>query len=160
MGSAARTRETACVYYQRFFAPPQQRVIFQSARILDGHGEKMSFVQPFDCASFQTQPSLLYEDCLHVTCQASNVIFSRNRIIGPFMYAIDLDSSSSGNLVTNNYMEDCVWEGVFTECRLMRVQSACHRRLYSLLSSLRLLHGCRSRHAQYHHREHDCRQGG
>jgi hypothetical protein len=32
------------------------------------------------------------------------------------MYAIDLDSSSSGNLVTNNYMEDCVWEGIFTEC--------------------------------------------
>ena len=33
------------------------------------------------------------------------------------MYSIDLDSSSSGNLVTNNYMKGCVWEGVFTECK-------------------------------------------
>jgi hypothetical protein len=32
------------------------------------------------------------------------------------MYSIDLDSSSSGNLVTNNYIEGCIWEGVFTEC--------------------------------------------
>jgi parallel beta-helix repeat protein len=33
------------------------------------------------------------------------------------MYAIDLDSSSSGNLVVNNYMTGCIWEGIFTEYR-------------------------------------------
>ena len=37
------------------------------------------------------------------TVTAQNVIFTRNRIIGEFMYSIDLDSSSSGNLVHNNY---------------------------------------------------------
>jgi hypothetical protein len=49
------------------------------------------------------------------TVTAQNVIFTRNRIIGEFMYSIDLDSSSSGNLVHNNYMRGCVWEGIFTE---------------------------------------------
>ena len=50
------------------------------------------------------------------TVSTTNAIFVRNRILGPFMYSIDLDSSSSGNLVTNNYMEGCIWEGIFTEC--------------------------------------------
>lgn len=49
------------------------------------------------------------------TVMAANVIFVRNKILGPFGYAIDLDSSSSGNLVTNNYMQGCLWEGIFTE---------------------------------------------
>jgi parallel beta-helix repeat protein len=49
------------------------------------------------------------------TVMAANVIFTRNTILGPFAYAIDLDSSSSGNLVTNNYMKGCLWEGIFTE---------------------------------------------
>ena len=49
------------------------------------------------------------------TVMATNVIFTRNRISGPFMYSIDLDSSSSGNLVHNNLCEGPVWEGIFTE---------------------------------------------
>ena len=49
------------------------------------------------------------------TVMASNVIFSRNTILGRFGYAIDLDSSSSANLVVNNYMKGCLWEGIFTE---------------------------------------------
>jgi parallel beta-helix repeat protein len=49
------------------------------------------------------------------TVMTANVIFARNTILGPFGYAIDLDSSSSGNLVTNNYMKGCLWEGIFTE---------------------------------------------
>ena len=49
------------------------------------------------------------------TVMASNVIFTRNTILGGFGYAIDLDSSSSANLVVNNYMKGCLWEGIFTE---------------------------------------------
>ena len=49
------------------------------------------------------------------TVTAQNVIFARNKILGSFMYAIDLDSSSSENLVHNNYIEGPVWEGIFTE---------------------------------------------
>jgi len=55
------------------------------------------------------------------TVMAANVILSRNMIRGPFMYSIDLDSSSSGNVVTNNHCgldgsgEGPVWEGIFTE---------------------------------------------
>ena len=49
------------------------------------------------------------------TVMTQNVIFSRNTILGPFMYSIDLDSSSSANIVHNNYMEGPVWEGIFTE---------------------------------------------
>ena len=43
------------------------------------------------------------------------MIFSRNTILGAFGYAIDLDSSSSANLVVSNYMKGCLWEGIFTE---------------------------------------------
>jgi parallel beta-helix repeat protein len=49
------------------------------------------------------------------TVIAANVIFSRNTILGGFGYAIDLDSSSSANLVVNNFMKGCLWEGIFTE---------------------------------------------
>jgi parallel beta-helix repeat protein len=49
------------------------------------------------------------------TVMASNVIFTRNTILGGFGYAIDLDSSSSANLVVNNYMKGCLWEGIVTE---------------------------------------------
>ena len=49
------------------------------------------------------------------TVITANVIFSRNTILGSFGYAIDLDSSSSANLVVNNYMKGCLWEGIFTE---------------------------------------------
>ncbi len=52
------------------------------------------------------------------TVMTQNVIFSRNTILGPFGYSIDLDSSSSANLVTNNYMKGCLWEGIFTECKI------------------------------------------
>ena len=53
------------------------------------------------------------------TVMAQNVVLVRNTILGPFGYSIDLDSSSSGNLVHNNYMKGCVWEGIFTEYRLV-----------------------------------------
>ena len=46
---------------------------------------------------------------------AQNVIFTRNTVLGPFMYSIDLDSSSSANIVHNNYMKGPIWEGIFTE---------------------------------------------
>ena len=38
-------------------------------------------------------------------------------------YAIDLDSSSSENLVHNNYIEGCVWEGLSLSLSLARALS-------------------------------------
>lgn len=97
------------------------------------------------------------------TVTASNVILSRNHIYGPFMYSIDLDSSSSGNLVTNNYMEGCIWEGVFTECESYQTID-----IYGIVltSAPALMRHCaalmnRPCCAQYYYKQHNhrpCRQ--
>ena len=94
------------------------------------------------------------------TVTSSNVIFSRNRVMGPFMYGIDLDSSSSGNLVTNNYIEGCIWEGVFTECASDLALCACA--LVSCVwcqheASQLLTAWCRPCHTQHHHEQHNHR---
>jgi len=105
-----------------------------SVRVQSGYGSGISPTQPPGTTSWATlsglarQPVFITNVTLlhHAnhslfqlrgfwTVMTQNVIFSRNTILGPFMYSIDLDSSSSANIVHNNYMEGPVWEGIFTE---------------------------------------------
>jgi len=44
-----------------------------------------------------------------------NMIVTRLNITGPFVFGIDLDGSSSGNIVASNYMENNTYGGVITE---------------------------------------------